>query len=210
LFIKYLQHLNQWEDGKHHYEFGTPTSNAKAKTTSDDSFESLSYTPSALYNPALAFHTNVKYLWSPAQKSAVEYGNLLHLLMSRLQTKAHLEMHLDDLVSEGRIGLDYVNNLAEDARKILEDARLKDYYTPSCTAYNERSIVTPSGDTLRPDRIVITAPDDAVLIDYKTGRPNASHRDQMMQYEQVMRDMGFLRVKKILVYIGDTISVKEV
>jgi RecB family exonuclease len=60
---------------------------------------------------------------------------------------------------------------------------------------------------IQPDRIVITANGEAMLVDYKTGEPNSKHRKQLETYEQALETMGFRVLKKALVYIGETLKI---
>jgi ATP-dependent exoDNAse (exonuclease V) beta subunit len=68
---------------------------------------------------------------------------------------------------------------------------------------NELEILTSSGDILRPDRVVIEG-NIAIVIDYKTGKKNASkYHAQMRDYEHALLSLGYTSVKKLLLYIQE-------
>ena len=93
---------------------------------------------------------------------------------------------------------------------VLEHPKLKTYYTSDFKIYNERDIITSSGQLLRPDRLNINSKNEAIIIDYKTGEAKAFHGKQLNDYEAVLNQMNLNVTHKLLVYINDTIEVLEV
>ena len=49
-----------------------------------------------------------------------------------------------------------------------------------------------------------------MLIDYKTGKHQKIHTQQLLEYQDIIEEMNLKIIKKILVYINDEIDVKEV
>ena len=72
---------------------------------------------------------------------------------------------------------------------------------------NEASIVDAAGEIKRPDRVLIS-PDSSrvIVIDYKFGQPRTSHRSQVRNYCDLMRQMGYPAVEGWLWYV----TAKEV
>ena len=52
--------------------------------------------------------------------------------------------------------------------------------------------------------------DRIYLIDYKTGKQQSEHHQQLNNYANVLSGMVDKEIRSYLVYIGDTIVVKEV
>ena len=48
---------------------------------------------------------------------------------------------------------------------------------------------------------------DVVIIDYKTGKENDSHKIQLNKYKSVLEEMNFKVVEKILIYINEKIKI---
>ena len=65
---------------------------------------------------------------------------------------------------------------------------------------NETSILLPNGNLVRPDRIVFLE-GRVVVIDYKTGEPHASHKEQIDQYCEAIRAMGYGEVEGRILYV---------
>jgi RecB family exonuclease len=63
---------------------------------------------------------------------------------------------------------------------------------------------------LRPDRVIINAKNEAVIIDYKTGLEDKKHAQQLQTYQDVLEQMNIKVKRKILIYINNDILVKDV
>ena len=87
---------------------------------------------------------------------------------------------------------------------------LNAYYQPNLTILNEREILTDLEEIIIPDRIVVNAQNQATIIDYKTGKELAEHQKQINKYAYYVQQMGITVVTKILVYINEEITIKEV
>ena len=75
--------------------------------------------------------------------------------------------------------------------------------------FNEKEIITTSGERLRPDRVNISD-GKAVIIDYKTGGFVDTHKRQVSNYSNALRDMGYEIEKSLLVYTNDPVVIRYV
>jgi len=90
-----------------------------------------------------------------------------------------------------------------DIKQILSIKSISSYFENGVEVKNELEILTKLGTVLRPDRVVITN-NNAIVIDYKTGKKNAQkYHSQMQDYEQALLSLGYSSVKKILLYIHE-------
>jgi len=58
--------------------------------------------------------------------------------------------------------------------------------------------------------LVFNKNNEVTIIDYKTGTPLKKHHQQVLKYEQVLKSMNFKVLKKLLIYIDETILVEEI
>ena len=75
---------------------------------------------------------------------------------------------------------------------------------------NEKSILLPNKNILRPDRISY---DDktCVVIDYKTGLKKEKDRLQVIEYMKYMKEILNKETLGFIIYIGDNnLSVKQI
>ena len=52
-----------------------------------------------------------------------------------------------------------------------------------------------------PDRLVFLNKTDVVIIDYKTGKENYLHKNQMKKYQAMLEEMNLKVEENLLVYI---------
>ncbi len=208
LFINYLKSIQQWSDNQNSYTFGDPTRKlfSEEKTVSVTQSQFIS---TSKEEHSLTIVTNSGYLWDTAQEKAQEKGNLIHALMSQVKTSDDILVVVDDFYATGKINSAQLLELQPVIEQIVHHEHLKTYFHDYQTIYTEKDIITKDGMIVRPDRIVIDAANEAVIIDYKTGVEKPSHLQQLLSYQNILEDMNFKVSKKILVYINDDIQVKE-
>ena len=208
LLINYLKSSGRWKAGTLEYPFGTlqniePPKPSKYPTVYQQDFIS---TPKEYLNVSMA--TNAGYLWDTTQKEALERGNLIHLLMSKIYTKEDIELTLNDFFNEGVISLTQNEMLLKALNTIVSHPQLAAYFSSDVEVYNEREIMTSCGKIIIPDRLVVFKDFTAVVIDYKTGNSNEKHETQLENYSKIIEEMGYKVTKKILVYINPNLRIK--
>jgi ATP-dependent exoDNAse (exonuclease V) beta subunit len=55
--------------------------------------------------------------------------------------------------------------------------------------------------------MVLTAQNEMLLLDYKTGLHQPKYQQQLEEYQAAIEKMGYRVTKKALVYIGETINI---
>lgn len=138
-------------------------------------------------------------------------GLLLHRIFSSIRTRDDVERALATLETEGEIGTrperEYLKDEVEKALALPEVAH---WFDGSMETYNECPILTQEYsedlskyNTYRPDRVMF-APDEIIVVDFKSGRPRAEYRRQVAGYMEQIRQMEPQRhVKGYLWYIAD-------
>jgi len=126
-------------------------------------------------------------------------GKVLHKAMERIKTVADIKPTLDGLLSQGAIdqktGRDWMASLTD----LLTSEPLLPYFREGVKALTEPGVFDQSGNLYRPDRVVLLE-NQTVVIDYKTGAEHPGHSDQIEQYAQLLHEMGYPNIRKILVY----------
>lgn len=208
LFINYLIYKNEWNESKLHYSFGSDVKLSKSKKNNLPvvDYEFIS-NPKESHN--LKVITKSGVLWETEQEKAIEYGNLVHLVMSKIETKSDVENALKSVVSNGNIKASDVSDLRQIIISIIDNDILSQYFSGDYTIYNEKEIITAQGQFLRPDRLAIKN-DQVTIIDYKTGNENSSYDAQLESYANVLKQMNYKIDKKLIIYTNDTIKISEV
>ncbi|MCL2167554.1 MAG: UvrD-helicase domain-containing protein [Lentimicrobiaceae bacterium] len=125
-------------------------------------------------------------------------GIYIHNFLSELKIFPQNEKEIDFAVQ--KVDEMYREDLVQIFYKILNDKKLQPYFDPHVKVMNETSILFPNGNLLRPDRVVFLK-DKVVVIDYKTGESHASHKEQIDQYCDAIRAMGYENVEGVVLYI---------
>ena len=209
LLINYLKIKGHWDSSKFEYEFG--------EFEKIDSLEPPKYpteiqtdfisTPKAQLNVSMA--TNAGYLWDTSQKEAIEKGNLIHLLLSKIHTKSDIEITFNHFINTGVISKEQGKALRQTVEDIVSHPMLSIYYSSEVTVFNEREIMTESGKIIIPDRLAVFQDQTAVIIDYKTGDFYDKHKLQLLNYAAIIEEMGYKVSKKLLVYTEASLQIHE-
>jgi len=210
VLINYLTSIGEWSDDKTSYTFGdrkkvSENGIEKSKTTIQNQFVSNAWQQHNIYMVA-----NSSKLWETEQGKAIEYGNLIHEMFSKIMSKSDVERVLHQYLHEGLIAHDDSREIKRLIEKIIEHPMLEEYYKENVVVFNEREIITKENEVVIPDRLVFNAENEVTIIDYKTGKPSKSHHQQLLNYEKVLESMNFKVLKKLLIYINDEIRIVEI
>jgi len=140
-------------------------------------------------------------LFDNQKSEKIKNGIIHHYLFERLNHKDNLSSVVRAMVHNGFILLDQESQVLKEAKKILEESRMQNWFDGSWKVINERKIISPKGN-LKPDR-VMTKNDETVIIDYKTGSRKKNHEEQMKSYQAVLDQMGYEGIRMYLVYFSE-------
>ncbi|MGC6431829.1 MAG: UvrD-helicase domain-containing protein [Jejuia sp.] len=209
ILINYLKHRNEWKDNTMKYLFGSEKKislghNATNNVQFQNSFIS---TPKEALNIKIV--TKAGTLWDTHQKKAIEKGNLIHDILSKIYTEDDVENTLKTYLEKGMLNPTQLADIKKTIFKIIAHPKLADYFNSNFTIINEQDIYSKTGETIRPDKLVLNQINKtATILDYKTGAENKKHQIQLNTYGTLIEDLGYTIIAKILVYINDEISVK--
>lgn len=154
-------------------------------------------------------------LLTPEFIAAIERGNVLHAVLSRVRVLDDLAGAVERECKRRSVGQSTADEYLADLRKAFDEAGplVASWFDPDCRVFSERSIYRSDDDeAFRPDRVVIS-PDGAVtVVDYKfTSEPRPTHFAQVENYISLMRSLGRCSVVGYLWYplLGRVIKVGE-
>ena len=138
----------------------------------------------------------------PSRSTQASYGRQVHRLLARLTYLEDLPAVLAAFQAEEEIGPALLAELTQQLEALLRQPQVKDWFSRAWAVKNEAAILTPTGQVLRPDRVLLQ-PDKAVVIDFKTGARHARHVQQVRAYEALLRAMGYAHVTGYLLYLEE-------
>ena len=206
-FIGFLKQIGKWQEDTDDYEFGELLK-LSSKTEIKEEKELL-FTSSSRLDHNLAILTKAGFLWNSEQGDAIEKGNLIHLILSKIAYKNDVDIVFQQMILDGTITTSQKELLKPIIVSLIEDSKMAIYFKDDLEVFNEREILTKEGKKRVPDRIVFKG-NKATVIDYKTGLFDLKHVEQIKEYASLLEEMNYEVDKKLLVYLSDEIKIEEV
>jgi ATP-dependent exoDNAse (exonuclease V) beta subunit len=211
MFISYLRTLsgeNSWNEERLEYVFGEKIVVAKdQKTELATSLEkSVGIISSSWENHGISIVSNSSKNWGTKQEEAIEYGLLVHEMLSKIQYKEEATAVVQQYILQGLVKKEAGESILHQLEKVLSHPELKPYFQKGKKIVCERALLNEEGQKLIPDRLVFEGNQVAIL-DYKTGKIEKSYRAQVMMYADLLEKMGYEVKKKLLIYLGEKIEI---
>lgn len=131
-------------------------------------------------------------------------GTLKHRILQMMNTADDLERALKMVKITGKVSESQLKIWGEDLRKVLQTTpEAREWFAPEMRVLNERSLVQNGNETLRPDRIVLTPANEAIIVDYKFGeKEEDDNKTQVAEYKINLFNTGrFRKVRAYLWYV---------
>ena len=205
-FIKYLVNKQVFEEDKFEYEFGNQIKLSLEKKHLDTT-KTIPLVREILNPKSIKIAQRESLMWGTHQQEAIEYGNVVHEILSFIKTKADVDLAILKALESGLIIVNQKELVHKTIQEIVNHAELSVCFNDGNEVLNEQTIIQKQGKTIKPDRMVLTKDKEVYLLDYKTGLHNPKYQLQLEIYQNAIELMGYKVVKKSLVYIGEQINV---
>ena len=141
---------------------------------------------------------------------AVDFGNLFHEIVAQIKTADDIDTVIHQYLFFGKIAQFEAKKLTAQLGELVNHPKLYQYYLHNNTVITERELVNQNKQVLIPDRLIFENK-NVTVIDYKTGKQNKTHYNQIESYSEALQNLGYVIQKKLLVYFfNDEILVEEV
>ena len=137
-----------------------------------------------------------------------EWGELVHQILSKIQTTDDIEDALKPYLLDGSIDNNTANLLKDKFMHITRHPLIGKAFGPTAMVKNECDILS-HGKIIRPDRYA-ELPEVIYLLDYKTGNHEEQYATQLDNYVTALREMVNKEIRAFLVYLSDSIEVVEI
>ena len=146
-------------------------------------------------------------MWGTQQQEAIEYGNVIHEILSFVNTKNDVDLAIFKALENGLITPTQKEVVFQTILQIVEHPALINHFASGHRVLNEQTIIQKEGKIIKPDRMAITPDQKVYLLDYKTGVANSKYIEQLNDYQNAIEEMGYIVVEKVIVYIGAKVEV---
>ena len=205
LFVSFLQNLNLFSEEQNVYPFGNKVRISEKKILSPEEIEATAPKLITAVEHGIDKENTIKIaqrealMWDTSTQKSIEYGNLVHEILSKIRYKKDIEEAITTAIFEGLLVLDQEDKVRSSIEMICNHEELQDFFRDDFKVFNEQNILKKGMPNIKPDRVVIKN-NEAYILDYKTGAEHKKHQEQLKQYELALIEMGLNVTKKALVY----------
>ena len=135
-------------------------------------------------------------------------GIRMHRLFEEAATSADIFASLDTMVENGELNESEAVELRQQIEEKLSTTEVGEWFDGSWErVFRERTIVQKSTEEdrtveiKRPDRVMVRGK-EAVVVDYKFGREEESHKEQIRRYMEMLGKMGYDSIKGYVWYVS--------
>jgi ATP-dependent exoDNAse (exonuclease V) beta subunit len=204
-FIRYLESKGDFSENTFEYSFGNSEKLSETKER-QDATKTIPQLAETLNPKNIKIAQRESLMWNTKQQKAIEYGNILHEILSFVKTKDDIELALIKAIENGLIIISQKEEVEKTIKEIVNHNDLQPFFSNQNTVLNEKTIIQKEGNLVKPDRMVVNNK-EIYLLDYKTGAHQAKYTTQLENYQNAIEKMGFKVTKKALVYIGETLEI---
>lgn len=139
--------------------------------------------------------------------NATNYGNIIHALLSEINCINDVVLVINRYLIAGKISSKEAQEFETLLNEIILNDKIKFLFDKNNEVKNEREIITSKGRVYRPDRILISD-DRTIVVDYKTGKQEKTHIQQVENYKILLNEMGYNNIEGYLLYISNLNLIK--
>ena len=205
-FVNYLEQNANYDESVLEYHFGD-SQKLSSESKEQKEFKDIPLVSEILNPKNIKIAQRESVMWGTHQQEAIEYGNVVHEILSYVKTKNDIDLAIIKAIESGLINLNQKEIVSKTIDEIVNHSELSDYFEAGNEVLNEQTIIQKEGKTIKPDRMVLNKNKDVLLLDYKTGTHNPKHQLQIENYQKAIELMGYKVVKKALIFIGEQINV---
>tara|TARA_B100001750_G_scaffold206149_1_gene183636 strand:- start:15957 stop:19235 length:3279 start_codon:yes stop_codon:yes gene_type:complete len=152
-----------------------------------------------------------EFITSEKQKDLIERGKKIHNILYHIKSFNDLEEGLNISVNKNIIVPSERKDFKCVLNKILKNKEIKPFFNPDKKSNNEIEVLDKNGEVFRLDRVVEIEKNHLVVLDYKTGKEEGYHREQVINYKNLLKSLHYKNVSGYLIYLDSNklISVND-
>jgi ATP-dependent exoDNAse (exonuclease V) beta subunit len=206
IFKNYLISLNLWSEFNNNYRFGNPQKQIHSTIHTVDNMLQLKSLNISNWQQKIKISHIAPAFWQieDPEKNR-RFGNIIHWVLSKIENSEDIKSKIDSLTNN-IIQNDDKNALKKILLDLSENDEIKFLFDKKYLVKNEAEILLKNGKTIRPDKILISD-NETIIIDFKTGKQELSHRNQLEKYELSLKEMKYKNIIKCLIYINEKFEI---
>jgi ATP-dependent exoDNAse (exonuclease V) beta subunit len=205
----YFIDKEEYSSAKRVYEFGKAEPHAaKAGEEGQDAYR-LTSVNTTNWRERIKIRTSAPEMWNTEDPTAKKNANaLVRTALTRAGSREDVKNVLTAMLNEGLIDKDEQKQFSDKITSLFKEPALVHFFDPEKEVKIGADILSPSGESYKPARVVIEN-NKATVIDFSTGNDENRLKKQLATYSKLLIEMGYTDVKKMLIHI-DKESLEEV
>jgi ATP-dependent exoDNAse (exonuclease V) beta subunit len=123
-------------------------------------------------------------------------------VLAEIISPEDIDASITKIIQQGLVSLEESEILKQTISELLSLNEVSTWFTTDWQVKTESEILLQDGTTLRPDRVLLKE-NKAIIIDYKTGKEETKHADQVNGYANVLNHLGYTSIDKFLFYLNE-------
>ena len=207
-FLKDMEDHQVPDDDTLIYRFGDDGFRNPKEKTGNDVAETLTDSVSADWFQKITVDPDPTVVWHSKSERLLprEWGELVHQILSKIRFADEMESVLSPYISNGTIDEETAAWIREKFNQMTHNEQIAPAFSPSAKVKTECEILH-QGEIRRLDRYA-ELPDAIYLLDYKTGKKDPKHKEQLNDYVSAIRSMTDKEIRGYLVYLDEEIEVE--
>ena len=207
-FLKDMDDHQVPDDDTLIYRFGDDGFRNPKEKTGNDVVETLTDSVSADWFQKITVDPDPTVVWHSKSERLLprEWGELVHQILSKIRFADEMESVLSPYISNGTIDDETAAWIREKFNQMTHNEQIAPAFSPSAKVKTECEILHQS-EIRRLDRYA-ELPDTICLLDYKTGKKDPKHKEQLNDYISAIRSMTDKEIRGYLVYLDEEIEVE--
>ena len=207
-FLKDMEDHQVPDDETLIYRFGDDGFRNPKEKTGNDVAETLMDSVSADWFQKITVDPDPTVVWHSKSERLLprEWGELVHQILSKIRFADEMESVLSPYISNGTIDEETAAWIRDKFNQMAHNEQIAPAFSPSAKVKTECEILH-QGEIRRLDRYA-ELPDAIYLLDYKTGKKDPKHIEQLNDYVSAIRSMTDKKIRGYLVYLDEEIEVE--
>lgn len=198
-------HSQQFNPDEGTFEYGQPTNWALMEQKSTQTMQKLTTYLSNDYRSKITLRSDSErffMLFDNAASEPIKLGQKIHAVLEKLIGPQDVDKVIRKLQIKGLLTAADEQPIKQRLAQIFALPQVQEWFSPQWEVLAERTLLCNNQQRI-PDRVIIHH-NRAIIIDYKTGKPDAKHHRQLHTYARWIEDMGYTINGKYLLYLYET------
>lgn len=203
---------SDWNMEDHRFEVGNSTQKDRKIIASGNNITMLHHYLSVSWRNRLSIKPRARNFFLEADTATVakiNYGLLMHEILAQVQYREDLPMVMQSFVFDGIISVSERDTIERKIESLLSHPEISDWFTKKWIVKTEVPILPSSGRLNRLDRVLLRDK-EAIVLDFKSGEAESSHKSQIKHYGSLLSQMNYEKVSGYILYLDPVEVVKVI